>query len=119
MCVGCAFLDAVSQQIEHCGTQALGMLRVTGSCFSIPRTDLKVELDSSLSGTLAGLLELLGRVSSLMFWRSQVPFLLCRASSIPGCQVGQEQGAGKCSQPRAVLFCSAVQGRKGTGIKGW
>lgn len=55
VCVGCAFLDAVSQQIEHCGTQARGMLRVTASCFSIPRTDLKVELDSSLSGTLAGL----------------------------------------------------------------
>lgn len=53
--MGCAFLDAVSQQIEHCGTQELGMLRVTGSCFSIPRADLKAEFDSSLSGTLAGL----------------------------------------------------------------
>lgn len=53
--MGCAFLDAVSQQIEHCGAQALGMLRVPGSCFSIARTDLKAELDSSLSGTLAGL----------------------------------------------------------------
>lgn len=28
---------------------------VTGSCFSIPRADLKAEFDSSLSGTLAGL----------------------------------------------------------------
>lgn len=45
----------MSQQIEHRGTQALGVFRVTGSRFSIPRTDLKAELDSSLSGTLAGL----------------------------------------------------------------
>lgn len=109
--MGCAFLDAVSQQLEHCGTQALGMLRVAGSCFSIPRADLKAELDSSLSGTLAGLQGDAGKVISLMFWRSQAPFLPCRASSMPGCQSGQEQGAGKCSQPRAVLFCSARKAR--------
>lgn len=55
--------------------------------------------------------EMLGRVISLMFWRSQALFLLCRASSIPRCQAGQEQGAGKCSQPHAVLLCSARKER--------
>lgn len=41
--------------------------------------------------------EMLGRVFGLMFWRSQVPFLLCRAFSVIGCRAGQERGARKCS----------------------
>jgi len=54
--------------------------------------------------------EMLGRVVDLIPWRSQAPFLLCRAISIVGCRAG----AGS-QRVLSASCCSALQCNEGRG----
>lgn len=112
--MGCAFLDAVSQQIEHCGAQAFGMLRVTGSCFSIARTDLKAELDSSLSGTLADLQGDARKGDKFDVLDISSPILALQSLFHP--RMPDRAGTGSW---QVLSSCFAVQGSKGSDIKAW